>query len=499
MQCYRRMTLQHKLISLIMGVCLAALLLAGTILLIFIRTNAYHTLVREIETDAMIIAENCNVALMFNNEEDVQRILESLQSKPFIVFGVVYDLDNQAFADYQHPDLNGPLPATFPEGLNPIRNHPWLSMRKPIIMDDEVLGSIVIGASLAPLYQATQRAILVIAIVITLALFSGGLLAVFGQRIISHPILALARLAERIRQTGDYSQRAEVHSQDEIGQLAQTVNKMLIQIEQRDTKLVDANRQLGQEVQERQKAEQNLATINQELQGFAYIVSHDLKAPLRGIKSLASWLLTDYQDQLDEEGCENLRLLDQRVDRMRNLIDGILQYSRAGREQNPAESINLDTMIAEIIETLEVPNHINIERPRPLPEVLYDPVRMLQVMQNLLSNAVKYMDKDEGFISIEFDEDPQAWTIRITDNGPGIPEEYHEKVFGVFQTLQARDSYESTGVGLAVVKKIVENAGGRIWIISEEGKGSTFCFTVLREPLTQDTPEPLQETTGVTT
>ena len=494
---HKQWTLQHKLIALIMGVCLVTLLLAGTILLAFIHSNAHRTLEREIETDAMIIAENCNVALMFNNEQDVQRILESLQSKKFIVFGIVYNQENEKFAEYRHPDLKGSLPPTFPDGLNHIKNQPWLSIRKPIIMDDEVLGDIVIGASLTPLHQATQRAIIVITSVISLALLSGGLLAIFAQRCISHPILALSRLAERISQTNDYSQRAIVHNQDEIGKLAHTFNKMLVQIEQRDTKLVDTNQQLAQEVQERQKAEQNLETINQELKSFAYIVSHDLKAPLRGIRSLASWLIADYQDQLDEEGCENLRLLDQRVDRMRNLIDGILQYSRAGREQNPAELINLDTMVTEIIETLEVPSHITIERPRPLPEVLYDPVRMLQVIQNLLSNAVKYMDKDVGYIGVEFDEDPHAWTFRITDNGPGIPQEYHEKVFGVFQTLQARDSYESTGVGLAVVKKIVENAGGRIWIISEEGKGSTFCFTVLREPLTQNTSESQQETVDI--
>jgi two-component system sensor kinase FixL len=217
---------------------------------------------------------------------------------------------------------------------------------------------------------------------------------------------------------------------------------------------------------------------NQELKDFAYIVSHDLKAPLRGIKTLAEWLVNDYSDKLGDEGKTQMNLLLSRVDRMHNLIEGILQYSRVGRAEEDLSLVNLNEQIAEIIDMLSPPKNISITVENELPTIRCEPTRISQVFQNLFSNAVKYMDKPDGIIKVGCVEEGAFWKFSVADNGPGIEEKYFERIFKIFQTLVPKDEYESTGIGLTVVKKIIELYGGRIWVESEVGKGSTFLFTL---------------------
>jgi two-component system sensor kinase FixL len=241
----------------------------------------------------------------------------------------------------------------------------------------------------------------------------------------------------------------------------------------------------GEDITERKLAEQRrselldrLAQINQELRDFAYIISHDLKAPLRAIRTLADWLVADYQDKLDEQGRENLQLLSGRVDRMQNLIDGVLQYSRVGRTEQGTAPIDLQRLVPEIIDDLGIPAHVTIRVESELPTVEADVTRITQVFQNLLSNAIKYLDKPRGEIVVGCEEQDGFWKFRVTDNGPGIAQKDFERIFKLFQTLAPREDGASTGVGLTVTKKIVEMYGGRIWVESEVGAGSTFFFTL---------------------
>jgi nitrogen-specific signal transduction histidine kinase len=222
---------------------------------------------------------------------------------------------------------------------------------------------------------------------------------------------------------------------------------------------------------------QKLSKINQELKDFAYIVSHDLKAPLRAIRTIADWLKADYADKLDAEGKEHLTLLTNRVNRMQNLIDGVLQYSRIGRTEQGTVPVDLARVVPEIIENLGAPEHIAIHIESDLPTVDTDPTRITQVFQNLLSNAIKYMDKPQGRIAVACAEQDACWQFRVSDNGPGIEAKDFERIFKLFQTLGPRDDSESTGIGLTVAKKIVELYGGRIWVESELSQGSTFFFT----------------------
>jgi len=238
-------------------------------------------------------------------------------------------------------------------------------------------------------------------------------------------------------------------------------------------------------ITERKKAEKKLQHLieklknaNKELKDFAYVVSHDLKAPLRGIGSLTDWLISDYKDVLDEDGQFHLSLLKKRVCRMNNLIEGILQYSRVGLIENRIIAVNLHEQVKEIFESITLPPNFDCIIPKELPTIYNDEILMKQVFQNLISNAIKYNDKTNGRIEFFFKENDHFFTFCVKDNGPGIPEKYHLKIFQIFQTLQARDKIEGTGIGLSLVKKIIENSHGKIWVKSKKNEGTAFYFTL---------------------
>lgn len=220
-----------------------------------------------------------------------------------------------------------------------------------------------------------------------------------------------------------------------------------------------------------------LALSNKELKEFAYIVSHDLKAPLRAISQLSYWISTDYKDAFDKEGKEMLTLLGSRVKRMDLLIDGILQYSRVGRVENE-EPIDLNNLVKDVIESLAAPENIEIKVVDALPKYIGDPTRFSQIFQNLISNSIKFSDKPKGKIKIACSDEGKYWKFSVEDNGPGIEEKYFDKAFQIFQTLQARDKIEGTGVGLSLVKKIINYYKGEVWIESKVGEGTIVFFTL---------------------
>ncbi len=226
------------------------------------------------------------------------------------------------------------------------------------------------------------------------------------------------------------------------------------------------------------KLVKELESVNNELKDFAYVVSHDLKAPLRAIGSLSEWIYTDYKDVLDDDGREQLELLMSRVRRMHELIEGVLQYSRIGRIREEMTEIDLNELLTKIIDSLGPPGHISIIAEDNLPTVRFESTRLNQVFQNLIGNAIKYMDKQEGLIKVNCIDNDEFWQCSVSDNGPGIDEKNFEQIFQIFQTLRPRDEVESTGIGLTIVKKVIELYGGKIWVESAIGEGSTFLFTI---------------------
>jgi PAS domain S-box-containing protein len=243
-----------------------------------------------------------------------------------------------------------------------------------------------------------------------------------------------------------------------------------------------------QDVTERIKNEEtikayagNLEKINRELDQFAYIVSHDLKAPLRAMFNLSEWIEEDLTGKIDTESAKNFQLLRSRIKRMESLIDGILQYSRAGRIKAEIQPIDLSGFIQDIIANLAPPEKFKISVQHEMPVIAIEKIAMEQVFSNFISNAIKYNTAAEPEISISYADQGQDHLFCVADNGPGIEPQFHEKVFQIFQTLQSRDVIESTGVGLAIVKKIIEEKGGKTWVESEPGNGARFLFTLPKQ------------------
>jgi two-component system sensor kinase FixL len=239
------------------------------------------------------------------------------------------------------------------------------------------------------------------------------------------------------------------------------------------------------DVTARREAEQRQAQLlaavedsNRELSSFAHVVSHDLKAPLRAIDSLLKWLVAYYGERLDAEGRGVVNLLLARVKRMHDLIDGILEYSRAGRALEEMADVDLATLVPDGVSALTPPEHVSVSLDGEFPVVRLSRVKLEQVFQNLLANAIKYSDKPQGLIRVGCSDVGECWKFAVSDNGPGIAEKDQERIFELFQTLAPQDQSDSTGVGLAVVKKIVETYGGRVWVESKNGEGSTFYFTL---------------------
>lgn len=230
-----------------------------------------------------------------------------------------------------------------------------------------------------------------------------------------------------------------------------------------------------------QRTNQELQQVNKELKDFAYIVSHDLKAPLRAISSLTDWIIEDYEESFDEDGQEQLGLLKNRVARMYQLLEGILRYSRIGRGKEQKEILELNELVNDVINTLLPSDNFDIQISGELPPIYADQTKIYQVFQNIISNAIKYNDKPVGKVTIscETNTEDNLHYFSIADNGKGIPEEDFDKVFKIFQTLEKdKESAESTGVGLTLVQKVIKKYGGNITISSKVGEGTTFTFSL---------------------
>lgn len=221
-----------------------------------------------------------------------------------------------------------------------------------------------------------------------------------------------------------------------------------------------------------------LEDVNRELGEFAYVVSHDLKAPLRGIGSLADWIARDQRERLDDDGKEQLDLLLGRVKRMNELIEGILRYSRIGRAKEELVMVDTGLIASDVVDLVAAPEHVEVIVDAPMPTVRAARTQITQVLQNLIGNAVKFCDKPAGEVRVSCVDQASHYRFEVRDNGPGIDARHHQRIFQIFQTLAPRDKTQNTGIGLSIVKKIIETAGGSIWVESTVGHGSSFFFTI---------------------
>ena len=216
---------------------------------------------------------------------------------------------------------------------------------------------------------------------------------------------------------------------------------------------------------------------NRDLDEFTRVASHDLRAPLRAISNLAGWLKEDLAGEISAENQNSLTLLQKRAKRLDSFVVGLLNYARAGRESIQPQTVQPKELILEVVDTLSASDAFKVSIAKNIPEIYTQKILLHQVFANLIGNAIKYHHESEGTVTITAEDCGRQVAFRVEDDGPGIPTEHHDRIFGVFQTLSSRDDVESTGIGLSIVKKLVERQGGTISVRSTPGKGSAFTFT----------------------
>ncbi len=302
----------------------------------------------------------------------------------------------------------------------------------------------------ANLTASIQRTHTISLIFFVLTIVTGISTTIYIVTLISRRIKTMVHFAEDV--SGGNFRNIHDDRQDELTRLSISLNKMSDSLSSTINEL------------ERQNAE---------LDKFAYVVSHDLKAPVRGIHNVIKWIEEDLSGELSPELNKYHRIIDQRTERMENLINGLLDYAKT-REKLPVEETNVHELVNEIVEEI-VPRGIPVIV-QALPSILTEKLKLHQVFMNLISNAVKYRT-DNATILISYRDLPSNYEFSVKDNGIGIDPEYHSRIFEIFQTLREKDEKESTGIGLAIIKKIIDDLGCSIKVISKRGEGAEFIFT----------------------
>lgn len=254
---------------------------------------------------------------------------------------------------------------------------------------------------------------------------------------------------------------------DEISELDSS--KLVDVIDNQTKEILQINKQ-------RDRLLENLERRNKELNEYTHLVTHDLKSPLQSIDALTFWLRDDYREALGEDGREKINLIRENVEKMDELVKGIAKYSTIGKLIKDTYEVDLNKIVNKVLKKVSIPQNITVSIPEILPIVQGDNFRLEELFFSIIDNAVKFNDKEEGEITIDFTDTKDFWEFNIKDNGKGMEEQYFEKIFLAFQKLE--NDYKSAGIGLSIVKKIIEQYEGKIWIESELTKGTTFYFTL---------------------
>ncbi len=340
--------------------------------------------------------------------------------------------------------------------------------------EKKMLGVLFVGTAWGPieknirarLNQRIVYSILGLALVV-------GLMAILLSHLVITPIGSLTR-ATMVMAKGDLSRRVPVERDDEIGHLGSAFNQMAENLEKSRDQLLETQASL-------EKSVIQLETRTKELEDFTYIVSHDLKEPLRGITAFAQFVLEDYSDKLDATGEGYLATIMKSAERLKKLIDDLLVLSRVTRTEVSCQVVKASDVIGEAIERVKYgidEKGVQVMVAEDLPSIYCDSSKLVQVFANLLSNAAKFTGKDNPKIEIGCQDMGDHDRFFVRDNGMGIEKDYHQRIFGMFQRLHRREDYEGTGAGLHIAQKIIERHGGKIWVESELGAGSTFYFTL---------------------
>jgi len=425
-----------------------------------------QTTLKNLSTLGAIIAANSTASLAFQNEGDAREILSALRAEPHVVAAALYDKDGKLFARYPADLPVAAFPAA-PDRDGYRFEHSDLVGFAPVAQaSNPRLGTLYLQSDLTAVYGTLRLAGAIAALVMAVSLLVAYLLSATLQGTISRPILALAETAKSVSDRSDYSVRAPKLGGDELGLLTDAFNQMLSRIE-------DQDRARGQLITE-------LEHSNKELEQFAYVASHDLQEPLRMVSSYTELLERRYGDKLDDKAREFIGYAVDGAVRMQRLINDLLEFSRVSTRGKALQPVDVTRVLGTVRANLSVAiqDAGALVTNDALPTVMADETQLVQLLQNLIGNAIKFRGRERPHVHVGAQATATEWVFAVRDNGIGIAPEYFERIFVIFQRLHARDEYPGTGIGLAVCRRILDRHGGRIWVESEPGHGSTFYFAL---------------------
>ena len=459
-----------------------ALLVAGMALSVYDFVNFRTALVENQSVEARIVGSNTITALTFDDPAAAERTLSALRAEASVEGAALYRPDGTLFASYLRDGAVAPLelpPEAPREGeLSRFDGLRTMHVVRQVILDGMPIGLVYIRSNQREVIDRLVGYGLIVAVVLTRALVASQLVSRVSRRAIAVPLTELAALARRFSAEQDYSVRARHAGTGELRMLTGAFNEMLDQIQARDRSLQESRDQLEQRVRERTAA---LDASNQELEAFSYSVSHDLRSPLRSIDGFSQALLEDMEGRLDANAAGHLARIRAASQRMASLIDDLLSLSRITRTDLTMKRVDLSAMARAICEELAAaqPGRKVIVAVEDGLAAMADPRLTRQVLENLIGNAWKFTSKRSD-ARVEFGSvagaDGPVFVVR--DNGAGFDPAYADRLFGVFQRLHAMTDFPGTGVGLAIVERIVKRHGGRVWAESAVGQGASFYFTL---------------------
>jgi signal transduction histidine kinase len=493
-------SIRHKLTLIILVTTLAALVVTGIALVIYDLRGYREAGIDDLVTQAEILGRASAPALAFEDPKAANEDLLLLKAKSRMSSAAIYNAKGRLFASYTRHDGDRELPR-LPESEGYRIEGKDFVLFKRIVDNNEILGTVYLRAEHGLLGRLIDY-LGILGAVTAISLFVAWMISGWLQAAVTKPLLDTAAVARQVMASRDFSLRAVKTTEDEIGQLVEAFNGMLAEVGRRAEALEESNRSLAHEMAERRHADEALRELNaelerriasrtseleaanKELEGFSYSVSHDLRAPLRAVIGFAKMVQEDHAGQFDDEVRRKLSVIQSEAQRMGVLIDDLLAFSRMGRKAMKVTELDMAELARVTFEGLNG-QHDGPKaefRLGSLPRAAGDRVLLGQVWANLLANALKFSSRrQKPLIEVSAVTDEKEHVYFVRDNGAGFDPRYQSKLFGVFQRLHDSSEFPGTGVGLALVQRIVARHGGRVWADGKPGDGATFYFTLPKE------------------